>query len=140
RPAPPQPRQAIPSPTPSAPAPTAPTPERREPVNLEDLLGGRVLAWLGAAAVVLGVVFFLVTAVSRGWIDEPTRTLLAFLGSTALLVAGLWLYERKGHTQAALAAVSAALASLYATLVVATVVYDLVPAAAGLVVAALVGA
>ena len=34
-------------------------------MSLEDLLGGRVLAWVGGVAVVLGVVFFLVMAASR---------------------------------------------------------------------------
>jgi uncharacterized membrane protein len=116
------------SPVPPRTAPERPVRVRRD---LEELLGGRVLAWVGGVAVVLGVVFFLVMAVRRGWIDEPTRVALAFLGSTALLVASLWLYERKGQTQAALAAAAAALASLHATVTVATVVYDLVPTAAG---------
>ena len=118
----------------------APAEPRSPPLNIEDLLGGRVLAWLGGVAVVLGVVFFLVMAVSRGWIDEPTRVVLAFAGSTALLAAALWLYERKGQTQAALAAAAAALASLYASLTVGTVVYDVIPEAGGFAVAGLVGA
>ena len=72
--------------------------------------------WVGGAAVVLGVVFFLVMAASRGWIDEPTRVVLAVLGSTALLGGGLYLHERQGRTQAALAAVATAIAALYVTL------------------------
>jgi uncharacterized membrane protein len=130
-------------PTASPPAPHVPPPkpvDLGKQVNFEELLGGRILAWLGGIAVVLGVVFFLVMAVSRGWIDEPTRVALAFVGSAALLGAALWLYERKGQTQAALAAAAAALASLYATLVVGTVVYDLIPAVGGFAVAGLVGA
>jgi uncharacterized membrane protein len=123
---------------PAAPKP-APSP-RAQPLNIEDLLGGRVLAWLGGVAVVLGFVFFLVMAVSRGWIDEPTRVVLAFAGSTALLAAALWLYERRGQTQAALAAAAAALASLYASITVGTAVYDVIPEAAGFVLAGLVGA
>src|SRR3954469_2028806 len=90
----------------------------RRSFDVEELLGGRVLGWAGGAAIVLGAVFFLVMAVSRGWIDEPTRVVLAFLASTALLAVSLWLYERKGQTQAALAAAAAALASLYASLTV----------------------
>src|SRR5205814_7633805 len=107
---------------PAAPAMPAREPVRAPDVNLEELFGGRVLAWLGGSAVVLGAVFFLVMAVSRGWIDEPTRVVLAFVGSTALLAAALWLYERQGQTQAALAAAAAALASLYASITVGTVV------------------
>lgn len=144
-------RAAAPTPKPEARLPpplrppgARPPRSRRLPeapaLELEDLLGGRVLAWVGGVAVVLGVVFFLVMAVSRGWIDEPTRVVLAFAGSTALLAVGLYLYERRGQTEAAVAAVAAALASLYASLTVATNVYDLLDPVLGLAVAALVGA
>jgi uncharacterized membrane protein len=112
---------------------------RAEGIELEDLLGGRVLAWLGGSAVLLGVVFFLVMAVSRGWIDEPTRVVLAFLGSTILVALGLAFYERQGQTQAALAAVGTGIAALYASLTAATALYDLISPALGLGVAALVG-
>jgi len=108
--------------------------------DLEDLLGGRVLGWIGGSAIVLGFVFFLVMAVSRGWSDEPTRVVLAFLGSTLLLGAGLFLYERKGQTQAALAAVGSAIAALYASVTAATQLYDLIAPAAGLAVAVVIGA
>jgi uncharacterized membrane protein len=113
---------------------------RAEGIELEDLLGGRVLAWVGGSAVLLGVVFFLVMAVSRGWIDEPTRVVLAFLGSTALVAAGLVLYERQGQTQASLAAVGTGIAALYASVTAATALYDLLSPGLGLAVAALIGA
>ena len=121
------------------PAPTPPEPDR-EVLSFEDLLGGRILAWLGALAIVVGVVFFLVIAVDRGWIGVEARIALAFLGSTVLLGVGLFLYERRGQTEAAVAAVAAALAGLYATLTYATAVEDVVSEEAGLLVAALVGA
>src|SRR5947208_7636807 len=131
---------AAPWPAASAPrAAPAPRPAPREPLDLEQLLGGRVLAWVGGVAVVLAAVFFLVMAVHNGWIDETTRVVLAFFGATALVAAGVWLYERKGQTQAALAAVGAGLAALYASATTATAVYDLVSPAAGLVIAGLVG-
>ncbi len=132
---------APPPPLPSESAMPPPLRERhREAPSFEELFGGRVLAWLGGIAVVLGVVFFLVMAVSRGWIDKPTRVVLAFLGSSSMLGAALWLYERKGRTDASLALAAAAIAALYASLTVGTVVYDLMPAAAGFAVAGLVGA
>src|SRR5436305_1714093 len=141
-PAPPMWPPAVPELTPRAPAapPRRPAPPPRAPLDLEELLGGRVLAWVGGIAVVLAVVFFLVMAVHNGWIDEPTRVVLAFLGSTALLGAGVWLYEAKGRTEAALAAVAAALAALYASDTAATAVYHLVSAPVGLVLAGLIGA
>ena len=130
---------APPPPRPAAAPPDPPAPQRPS-FDLEELLGGRVLAWAGAVAVFIGVVFFLATALRRGWIDEPTRVALAYLGSTALLGLGLYLYERKGRSQAALAAVAAAIASLHASTTAATTLYGLVEPAVGLGVALLVGA
>ena len=78
---------------PAVPVPRPPKGATKAQVSVEDLLGGRVLGWVGGIAVVLGVVFFLVIAANRGWIDEPTRVMLAFVGSAALLGAALWLYE-----------------------------------------------
>ena len=108
--------------------------------SLEELLGGRVLAWIGGLAILTGVVLFLAIAVERGWIGVEARVALAFLGSTLLLGAGLFLYERRGQTDAAIVAVAAALAALYASLTYATAVQDVVGVGAGLAVAALVGA
>jgi len=107
--------------------------------RFEEFLGGRLLAWIGGVATMLGIVFLVGIALERGWIDEPLRILLGFLGSTALLLVGAWLYERRGQTEAALAVVGSALAGLYTTLLVGTQVYDLIPAAAGLAAAGLVG-
>ena len=138
------------TPTPTAPLAERPPPAQAAPVqappprvspslDLEELLGGRVMGWVGGSAIVLGAVFFLVMAVSRGWIDEPTRVVLAFFGSTVLLAAGLYLYERKGQTQAALAAVAAAIAALYASDTAATQLYDLIGSAVGLAIAIVIG-
>jgi uncharacterized membrane protein len=128
-PAAPQPRDTYRPPTPSLPS-----------IDLEDLLGRRVLGWVGAIAVLIGVVLFLAMAAQRGWIDETTRIVLAYFGSTALLAAGLYLYERQGRTQAALAAVATAIAALYASTTAATTHYGLVEPAVGLGIAGLVGA
>lgn len=123
--------------------PTQPAASRSDSASpqrgLEELLGGRVLAWVGGIAILLGIVFLLGIAIDRGWIDEPMRTVLGLLGSTSLLLAGVWLYERKGRTEAALAAVASGLSGLYTTLLVAAQMYDLIPAEAGLACAGLVG-
>ena len=126
----------------AAAAPVQPAPARpsdHKPLDFEELLGGRVLGWAGGIAVVIAAIFFLVMAVSNGWIDEPTRVVLAFAASTLLLGAGVWLYERKGQTQAALATVAAALAALYASDTTASVVYHLVSPGVGLALAGLIG-
>jgi uncharacterized membrane protein len=135
----PQPQPAATHSAPAArPEPVQPSPAypRRD---FEELFGGRVLAWVGSFAILLGLVFLFGIAIDRGWIDESMRTVLGFLGSTSLLLAGVWLYERKGRTEAALAAVASALSGLYVTLLVATQLYELVVAVAGLAGAGLVG-
>jgi uncharacterized membrane protein len=127
-----------PAATPARLAPPRPAPSLPQR-SLEEILGGRVLAWAGGIAILCGIVFLLGIAIDRGWIDEPMRTVLGLLGSTSLLLAGVWLYERKGRTEAALAAVASALSGLYTTLLVGTQMYDLIPAEIGLACAGLVG-
>jgi uncharacterized membrane protein len=142
----PAPVAATPQTSPPAPEPTAetaPKPPRqvlRPGETFEDLLGGRILAVVGGLAILIGVVFFLVIAVDRGWIGVEARVALAFVGSTLLLAAGVFLYERRGQTDAAVVAVATALASLFASLTYATAAKDVVGSEAGLVVAAIIGA
>ena len=38
--------------------------------DFENLMGRRVLGWVGGGAVLTGLVFLLVVAVSRGWVGE----------------------------------------------------------------------
>lgn len=136
---------AAPAPV-QAPASALPSPSLRERFgvgaedSLEDLLGGRVLAWVGGAAVFLGLVFLLAIAISNGWLGEGARTLLAALASGGLLLGGVWLHERSARVDAARAAASAGLAGLFATVTVATRLYGLVPGEVGLLLALLVGA
>jgi uncharacterized membrane protein len=111
-----------------------------DPARLEELLGGRVLAWVGAIAVLTGIFFLLLIAVSRGWIGEAERTLAAGLASLALLLVGVRLHERRGRTEAALAAAAAGIAGLFASLSVAGALYDLVPGVAALAGALVTGA
>ena len=42
--------------------------------RLEDFLAGRVLAWAGGLAVLLGIAFGLAIAISNGWIGAGTRS------------------------------------------------------------------
>jgi uncharacterized membrane protein len=148
RPVAPEPAPVAATPQTSRPAPettghTAPTRPRhvlRPGETFEDLLGGRILAVVGGLTILIGVVFFLVIAVDRGWIGVEARVALAFAGSTLLLAAGVFVYERRGQTDAAVVAVATALASLYASLTYATAAKDVVGAEAGLLVAAIIGA
>src|SRR3954469_10079847 len=118
---------ARPAPPPRPPArPAAPPRPRRD---LEDVLGGRVLAWVGGLAVLAGLGFLLTIAISRGWIGEGARTALAGTLSLGLLATGIGL---RGRVEAALAAAAVGIAGCFGTLVVAGNVYDLVPVAAAL--------
>ena len=107
--------------------------------SLGDLLGGRALAWLGGVTMLVGIVLFLALAVSHGWIGEQARIALAAGASCALLLGGVWLHSRRGRTEAAKAMVGTATAGLFATLVVASQVYELIPAGLALALALLVG-
>src|SRR5919201_358028 len=131
-------RVPVARPRPKVPPPRPPEPRRE--IAFEDLLGGRVLAWLGGIAVLVGIAFFFALAISHGWIGPTARTLIAGAGALVLLGAGIWLHDRKGGTDAALAAVSTAVAGLFATVTVAAQVYHLVPVVVGLLLAAAVGA
>src|SRR6188472_2751606 len=138
-------RAPVPAPAraPAAP-PTWPPPRQAAPPgpprDFEELLGGRVLGWVGGIAVVIAAVFFVVMAVHNDWIGVAARMELAFAGSAVLVGLGIWLYERRGRTQAALATVAAGLAALYASDAATTLHYHLVSPAVGLVIAGAVGA
>ncbi|MEX0992793.1 MAG: DUF2339 domain-containing protein [Solirubrobacterales bacterium] len=102
-------------------------------------MGGRLLAWVGGVAVVLGVAFFVAMAINRGWIDEETRIVMAALGSLAFGVVGVWLHERQGQTQASMAMVGTSIAALYLTLTAASQLYDLIPTGPALTIAFVIG-
>ncbi len=108
-------------------------------IEFERVFGGRVLAWIGGLATLLGLVFLMRSAVDSSWFTEEVRTLMAAFGSLALLVLGVWLHEKKGHLEAARVAVAVAIPGLYATTVVATQTYDLISPVLGLEAGALIG-
>ena len=137
---PPPPAPSAPSPAFASAPPAAASPPRRERTDLEELLGGRVLAWTGGVAVLAGIAFLLAIAVSRGWIGPAGRTLVAGTLSLALIGAGAWLYEHRRRTDAALATLSAGIAGLFITVSVGGPVYDVLPAAIALGLAFATGA
>jgi uncharacterized membrane protein len=114
--------------------------ERRMDDDFEQLLGGRVLAWVGALAIVAGLVLLFAMGISQGWIGEGARTLMGAGVSLSLLLAGAWLHERRGQIQAARAAAAAGTCGLFMAATVASAVYALVPAIGGLALAFVIGA
>jgi uncharacterized membrane protein len=108
-------------------------------IEFERLFGGRVLAWVGGIATLLGLVFLMRSAVDSSWFTEEVRALLAAAGSLSLLGLGIWLHERKAHIELGRLLVAVAIPGLYATTVVATQTYDLISPVLGLEAAALIG-
>jgi uncharacterized membrane protein len=141
-PAPPRPAPAPPkaAPTPPSrpaprPRPTRPPRPRRE-IDLSKLAGALGLAWAGAIVTVLGIVFFFVLAVNRGWISPELRLGFGAAASLAVFAGGFWLKRRFGTTYAALAAVGAGIAGGFATLLAASALYGFVSEPWALVAAA----
>ncbi len=133
-------------PPPSEPPPghqsPPPSPRSANPISrieFERLFGGRVFAWMGGLAILLGVVFFLRSAVDSSWFTEEVRVFMGAIGSFLLLAFGVWLHERRGHLEVARALVAAAIPGLFATTVVATQAYDLISPLLGLEAAAAIG-
>ena len=104
-------------------------------VDLADLLGARALAWAGGVVTLLGVVFFFVLAVNRGWIGPVERVGLGAFASMLAFGGGLFMRRRYGQLHSAVAAVGAGIAGGYATLLAAAAMYGLVPDLAALAIA-----
>ena len=153
-PPPPPPRPTPPPsrPVPAAPprVPTRPAPAERSPsvppvtrrfdwgrtISAEDLMGAKTLAFTGGVVTLLGVVFFFVLAVNRGWIGPGIRVGCGALASGLVLAAGLWLQRRYETTYSALAAVGVGIAGAYTTLLAAVSLYDMVSKPVALIIAA----
>ncbi len=100
--------------------------------DLEERLTGRLLAWVGGLALIVGAIFFLSLAFSRGWIGPTARVIIGLIVGAALVAAGAWFFERGdrlfGHV---LTPVGLGILSL--SFFAGTQLYDLVPIELGLV-------
>lgn len=141
----------IPAPTPpSAPVPRPPPRPQPDPerapffelptIRLPELTAARALAWAGGAVTLLGIVFFFVLAVNRGWISRELRLGFGAAASIAVFSAGAWLHSRYGQVYSALAAVGAGIAGGFATLLAATALYGFVSDLGALAAAAAIAA
>src|SRR3954471_22193899 len=70
---PPAPRRPWPESPAPVPVPARPAAPSKPPPDLEEILGGRVLGWVGGIAVAIAAIFFVVMAVRNGWIGENAR-------------------------------------------------------------------
>jgi uncharacterized membrane protein len=121
---------------PAAPRPRSPR-EPRASISLADLearLTGRALAWVGGLALVLGAIFFLSLAFTRGWIGPEARVIIGLIAGALSLGAGAVFMDRRnrllGHV---LMPVGLAIISI--SLVGATRLYGLIPVELGLLLA-----
>ena len=135
--------QDLPPSPPSRPVPPRPRPPRRE-LDLRalasrlDLVGAGGLAVVGGAVTALGIALLFVLAADRGWIGPEARLIAGAVASSLVFAAGLVIRRRYGRLAAALAAVGAGIAGAYATLAAAAALYDVIPDAAALPLAALI--
>ncbi|MEV6639979.1 DUF2339 domain-containing protein [Amycolatopsis sp. NPDC051371] len=119
----------VPPPSPYLPAPPRQT--LGEKLGKEGA-GSRVLAWVGGAVTLLGVVLLLVLAVQRGWLGPLPRVLVGAAFGLALTGAGVWLHRKPAGRTGAFALAWTGIATLYLDAVAATSLYDFLPVLAGL--------
>jgi uncharacterized membrane protein len=107
-------------------------------MSAADLMGAKALAFAGGIVTLLGVVFFFVLAVNRGWIGPGMRVAFGGLASGIVFGAGLWLRRRYETTYSALVAVGTGIAGAYITLLAAVSLYDMVSKPVALVLAGVI--
>lgn len=140
----PSPRVTSASPAMPAPAPIPPTPRPAEQpafglVELERLVAGRGLAIVGGSALLLGGIFFLGLAFSRGWIGPEARVLIGALAGLTLFAVGARLLAKRQEIVAhVLVAVGLGVLSL--SLYASTRLYGFIGAELGVALALLVAA
>jgi uncharacterized membrane protein len=116
---------------PGPPPPRAPSWSFSE---LEERLTGRLLAYVGGAAVLLGAILFLSLAFTRGWIDPAGRVAIGLVAAGVVFGLGVWLFEtRPGQAIVATVLVGVGLGVGTISIVGATRLYELVPVELGLI-------
>jgi uncharacterized membrane protein len=105
-------------------------------ISADDLMGAKTLAFTGGVVTLLGVVFFFVLAVNRGWISPGIRVGCGAFASALVFATGLWLQRRYEVTYASLVAVGVGIAGAYTTLLAAVSLYDMISKPIALVIAA----
>ena len=97
---------------------------RRGP-DLESVFGGKILNWVGAVALILGLVFLSRLAWGSGWVTNPMRVCLGMLLGIALVVGGEAL-RRRGHPSYSYGLTGAGYAALYVSSYAAFGIYHLI--------------
>ncbi len=127
----------LPPPAPVRPSPRTPPRPRLDLARMEALIGGRVIAWLGGAAVVLGLALLASVAASHGWIGPAARTGVAALSCVVLTGLGLFVVRQAIPRRALIAT---GVAGGFVTACLAGPVYGLVPGAVAALAGVAIGA
>ncbi|KOV88879.1 DUF2339 domain-containing protein [Nocardia sp. NRRL S-836] len=106
----------------------------------KDGAGSKLLAWVGGAITVLGLVMLMVLAIQRGWLGPLPRVIGGAVLSSAMIGIGLWLHRNPAGRTGAFALAATGFAGLYLDVIAATSLYGYLPPAAGLVVGLVVAA
>ena len=86
----------LPSPLqrPSAPQPQPARAGAAAGMDIERVIGGKWLNWIGIAALLVGTAFFLKYAFDNNWIGPLGRVTIGLLAGTALIVYSQWLFKK----------------------------------------------
>ncbi|WP_370945492.1 DUF2339 domain-containing protein [Amycolatopsis sp. cg5] len=113
------------------PPPAVPRPSLVEKLGKEGA-GSRVLAWVGGAVTLLGVVLLLVLAIQRGWLGPMPRVLVGGAFGLGMIGTGVWLHRNPAGRTGAFALAATGIAVLYLDAIAATTLYEFLPRLAGL--------
>ncbi|ONI82166.1 hypothetical protein ALI22I_39170 [Saccharothrix sp. ALI-22-I] len=98
----------------------------------KDGAGSKLLAWVGGAVTLLGVVLLLVLAVQRGYLGPLPRVIGGAALGGVLVGLGLWLHRTPAGRTGAFALAATGIAVLYLDVIAATSIYEYLPAGGGL--------
>lgn len=95
--------------------------------DIEGVIGGRLLAWIGAVIVIVGIGFFVKYAHDEGWIVlTPARgCITGGMFGAALTAAGVFVWKRFGPA-ASVGVIAAGIGSMFASVLAAEHVYHLI--------------
>lgn len=116
-------------------APVLPAPRRSSAMS-----GARLLAWVGGAVTLLGVVLLFALAASRGWFEPPVRIAAGAVLGAALVGLGVRLHAKESARAGAVALAATGFATLYLAVAAASALYHYLAPVPALLVVLLVAA